>query len=57
MVDKTKIKDIEARIYDLTKAFDELEGVDYKIVIEAYDENDDFMMREEESNNWERSWC
>lgn len=44
-------------INELGKAFDELEGVDYKIIIESYDQNDEYVIGAEESNNWNRSWC
>jgi hypothetical protein len=57
MVEPSKIKNIKELINELGAAFAELEGVDYKIIIESYDENDRYVIGAEDSNNWERSWC
>ncbi len=52
---RKKIDQLVEEIVDSLEAV--AEGVDYKIIIEAYDENDDHVYSAEESNNWMRSWC
>lgn len=42
---------------ELIKTFNEVEGVDYLIQIESYDEDDDAFVMEDDCNNWQRSWC
>jgi len=55
--DLEKVEKIKTLINKLGEAFADLEGVDYKIIIESYDKYDDWVIGAEDSNNWERSWC
>ena len=54
---ENKLKEIREAINDLGRMFDDLEGVDYKIIIESYNEDDEYVIGAEASNNWDRSWC
>ena len=57
MTHDEQIARIRLLVNELGTAFENLEGVEYKIIIESYDEDGSHVYGAEESNNWERSWC
>lgn len=52
-----KIELITYLINQLGEAFDDLGDVTYKIMIESYDKNRQYVVGAEESNNWDYSFC